>query len=90
MMSESDIKIITRSKVCKITENNVEICHEDNSIETIPCAKVVIAAGFKTDDKLINTLDSALGDALVIIGDAKSPRKIYSAVHEGFHAARLI
>lgn len=90
MISESGIVLKVRTKTTRITEDAVEICDADGKIETIACDNVVIAAGFRTNHVLEQKLKEFLGDRLFVIGDAVAPRKIYTAVHEGFHVARLI
>ena len=63
---------------------------KDGETKQIPCDTVVIAAGFRSDHTLENELIAA-GVDVKMIGEAKvSPGKIYTAVHEGFHAARIL
>lgn len=89
MMTESGINVLDRTRTSKITENHVEVIRPDGKTEELLCDTVVIAAGFRTDHSLENELHMA-GRNVAVIGDAVSPRKIYTAVHEGFHAARLL
>ena len=52
---------------------------------------VVHALGLKSDRTLLDNLRSNLKNADIIpIGDVNKPRKIIQAVHEGYHAARII
>jgi 2-enoate reductase len=49
---------------------------------------VVIATGLKSTNELENQLVGKVKD-LTVIGDAVRPRKVLSAVHEGYHAIRV-
>ena len=79
-----------KTKTTCITDDYVEVCGPDGVSQKIPCDNVIIAAGFRTNHQLEEELKELLEDHLLVIGDAVAPRKIYTAVHEGFHAARLI
>ncbi|MCX5852630.1 MAG: FAD-dependent oxidoreductase [Deltaproteobacteria bacterium] len=50
---------------------------------------VVIAAGYKADRDLYHAIENLVEDT-VMIGDCNAPRKIFNAIHEGYHAARMI
>ncbi len=89
MIRASDIHIITSAKVQGITDHSVIILQADGTTKEIPCDKVIFGAGFRTDHTLEKQLQETVNN-LTVIGDAVAPRKIYDAVHEGFHAARLI
>ncbi|MBN1613808.1 MAG: FAD-dependent oxidoreductase [Deltaproteobacteria bacterium] len=54
----------------------------------IDADSIVLAMGFRPVDTLAEEL-KAKGREVVVIGDAKKPRKVLDAVWEGFHAARL-
>lgn len=51
--------------------------------------KVVIAAGYLSNNELEDELEGKVKD-LSVIGDAASPRKILDAVHEAYHMIRLM
>jgi len=44
---------------------------------------VVLAVGVRSENALYEKLKNRIGE-LHLIGDAKSPRKAYDAIHEGF------
>ncbi len=50
---------------------------------------VVLAAGVSPEDGLYEELKDHVGE-LYLIGDAKSPRKAYDAIHEGFKVGMAI
>lgn len=88
LLAEADVKTITGIRVKEIFADRVEF-QDNDDIRTIPCDTVVIAAGFKADHALEEALEQA-GVSVQSVGDAVKPRKVYDAVHEGFHAARLL
>ncbi|MCI7301725.1 MAG: NAD(P)/FAD-dependent oxidoreductase [Clostridiales Family XIII bacterium] len=90
MIADSNINVLVKTKTTCITDDYVEVCGPDGVSQKIPCDNVIIAAGFRTNHQLEEELKELLEDHLLVIGDAVAPRKIYTAVHEGFHAARLI
>lgn len=88
LLAEARVKAITGIRVKEILADRVEF-QENDHIRTIPCDTVVMATGFKADHALEEALEEA-GISVKSIGDAVKPRKVYDAVHEGFHAARLL
>lgn len=88
MVRESGMDVFDHAKTREITDSFVEF-EKDGEVRRLECDTVVIAAGFRTDHTLENQLKDE-GIDVKVIGDAVAPRKIYTAVHEGFHAARLI
>ncbi len=85
----SNVKIHTSSRVEKITEDGVEFTDGYGRTVKIPADLVVVAAGYRSENKLAAELEGKVKDYRVI-GDAESPRKIINAVHEGFHAIRMM
>ena len=88
MVADRGVKVIAGAKVTNISDNGV-IYEKDGKSETIPCDTVLNAAGFKVNNQLEDALEAAY-DNVVAIGDAVSPRKILTAIHEGYHAVRVM
>jgi pyruvate/2-oxoglutarate dehydrogenase complex dihydrolipoamide dehydrogenase (E3) component len=84
-----DIKIMKEVMVTKIEGNKVFYSYEVNEEEFIIAETVILATGYRSDRNLEQTLNE-LVDEVVLVGDCNEPRKIINAVHEGFHAARMI
>jgi 2-enoate reductase len=84
-----DIKILTEVMVTKIVDNKVFYSHDINEEELIIAENVILATGYRSDRNLEQTLNELVDD-VVLVGDCNEPRKIINAVHEGFHAARMI
>lgn len=55
----------------------------------VPCDMAVLACGYRPNDGLAVELEGRVKD-LSVIGDAEAPRKILTAVHEGYHAIRVM
>ncbi|MGI6584843.1 MAG: FAD-dependent oxidoreductase [Lutisporaceae bacterium] len=88
LLSESNIKICLGTQLCEVKEDRCIISCQGTKEELL-CDNVVLACGFKPEDSLeMQLLDKV--KELKVIGDCVSPRKVYTAVHEGFHAARLL
>ncbi|MBN2282766.1 MAG: FAD-dependent oxidoreductase [Deltaproteobacteria bacterium] len=80
---------LTRARVTEITDDAVHYLDRNGNNISLSVDSVVIAAGYRADDALAKALEQ--GDREVrVIGDCLEPRKIYNAIHEGFHAARRI
>ncbi len=88
MITDSGVETICSARITEIGQDYIEF-NKDNEIKRLDCDTVVLAAGFKSNNELVQELEDVIED-LIVIGDAISPRKIYTAVHEGFHAARII
>lgn len=88
IVAEREIDIIAGARVTAIGDDSI-IYEKDGKKETLPCDQVVIASGYRSNDDLENALAELIDD-LTVIGDAAAPRKILTAVHEGFHAARTL
>ena len=81
-------RIVLGATVTRIEEGAV-IYRQENEEKKIPAALVVTAMGAKPD----NGLEGALMESGIpyrIVGDAKSPRRLLEAIHEGDQAGREI
>lgn len=88
MVAERGVKVIGGARVTRITADSVTF-EKDGQTETIPCDTIFNAAGFTPNDQLEDLLEGEYDD-VVVIGDAVKPRKILTAVHEGYHAIRVM
>ncbi|MDY6906128.1 MAG: FAD-dependent oxidoreductase [Thermodesulfobacteriota bacterium] len=83
-IQECGVEQMNHFQVKEITEKGV--VGEINGEPTIVTADtVVVAIGSKSNTEL---LDKLSGYNVIAVGDAKQPRKIVFAVHEGYMAAR--
>ena len=88
MLAEREIKIVAPAKVKRITSEGV-FYEKEGKDEIVYCDTVIIAAGYKSNNSLADELEDKV-KSLTIIGDASSPRKILTAVHEAYHAIRVM
>ncbi len=87
-LNEAGIKFKVNTKVASISENKV-ILETENKKYDFECDSVVLAVGFKSDSALADSLEG--GDYKVFtIGDYNMPRKVWYAIHEGFHIIRKL
>lgn len=84
----SGIGLQTGARLLEIRDDEVVIEYGDKT-ETIPADTVVMAVGSVPVNGLVKAVDGS-GVQVVTIGDAKQPRKITEAIHEGFEEALKI
>lgn len=88
MLSRYGVKAKTRTKVKEITAEGVTVEQEGKN-ELIKCDTVVLAVGTNSVNPLEEKLKGVV-EKVVVIGDAKTPRKAFEAIKEGFFAASEI
>lgn len=87
-LSEAGIEFRTGTKVVSIADDRVVLENSDGK-EDFACGSVVLAVGFKSNHTLADSLEG--GDYKVFtIGDYNKPRKVWFAIHEGFHIIRQL
>ncbi len=75
------VKILTRTKALAITSEGVKVEGEDGA-DFISADTVVLAVGSRSDNELVNALESRVPE-LHVIGDAKKPQNILTAIRDG-------
>lgn len=88
MVKDRGVKVAAGAKVTKITPDSVTY-EKDGETIVLTCDTVFNAAGFKANNQLEDLLEANY-DNITVIGDAIAPRKILTAVHEGYHAIRVM
>lgn len=88
MLRDRGVAVIAPAKVTSITADSLTL-EQDGVQKVIPCDTVVIAAGYRSNSGLEDALEGKV-KSLSVVGDAVSPRKIMTAVHEAYHAIRLM
>lgn len=85
LLSKANVKVLTNTPVAEIRKNGVSIVDSMGRGRKIEAQTVVLAMGRKSkvDQTLLEAL-KAKGKEIYVIGDAKEPKKILSAVHSGF------
>lgn len=85
-LGELGIQQTNRFRVKEITAKGV-VGEVDGREQLIEADTVVVAIGSRPNTALLNALS---GYDVIPIGDARQPRKIVFAVHEGYEAARNV
>jgi len=82
------VKVLTNTTVVEVKKDGVDVLIPPLERKFIKADTVVLAAG------RVSNLDRGLLEAakraareVYVIGDAKNPRKIIDAIHEGFYTA---
>jgi len=78
----SGIRVMTDSTVKEITEDGV-IYTKEGKDHSLSVQSVVLALGARSNNEIVDELTEA-GIEHLLIGDAKQPRNIMQAIHEGF------
>ena len=77
--------LLTRAKVLSVHGRMVEVRVPAGVITMGPYDKIILAAGYESDCRLLEALEDKA--PFRVIGDAAGPRSILEAVSEGFEAA---
>ena len=88
MARERGVKVVAGAKVAVIADGSVAYEKDGKSV-ALQCDTVLNATGYKANGQLEAFLEDSFADVSVI-GDAASPRKILDAIHEGYHAIRVM
>ena len=88
MVKDRGVKVEANAKVTNITPTSVTF-ERDGKTMTLECDTVLNAVGFRPNNQLEDLLDEKY-DEVAVIGDAVAPRKILTAIHEGYHAIRVM
>lgn len=84
LIDKYEIAIMTESPVIKVKDNGVEVVDKLGCRKLIEGDTIICAAGRKSvlNSELMEDIEQ-----VYVIGDARAPRKITDAIHEGFTAA---
>ena len=83
-LSRFGVEVLVSARVSAITEQGVEL-EQDGEARLLPADTVVLATGSRAESALAEALGEA-GVETVVVGDARSPRRAFEALHEGFKA----
>jgi 2-enoate reductase len=90
LLDDHQVTVLTEANTQKITERGVDFIDQSGEAKTMPADTVVIAVGLKVaDEAFVEILEDNLPETHVI-GDCVKPRKILSAIWEGYRRARVI
>jgi thioredoxin reductase len=83
------VTLLTSVTCEEINEGNVQVTTAEGKQETIPADTVVIAVGYKADDRLYTALKNKVPE-IYCIGDSSEPRRILEATSEGYRTGLAI
>ncbi|WPC76350.1 NAD(P)/FAD-dependent oxidoreductase [Vibrio porteresiae] len=88
MLAKRDIQLLTSARVKQIAADCV-IYEQEGMTQELPCDTVIIAAGYRAENGLEDQLEGKVKE-LAVVGDAVHSRRILDAVHEAWHAIRIM
>lgn len=88
MVAQHGVRVVAGARVTAVTADSLTY-EKDGETVTLACDCVLNAAGFKASDQLEDAC-LAVCEEVAVVGDATAPRKILDAIHEGYHAVRVM
>jgi pyruvate/2-oxoglutarate dehydrogenase complex dihydrolipoamide dehydrogenase (E3) component len=85
-LKAAGVNVRTRSTLVAVEEGN-PVFAAPKGRETLESDLVVLSPGFVPNEALRDDIESACDTEVILVGDAKAPRMIMDAVHEGYIAA---
>jgi len=78
-----DVTLLTRATCEGVREDSVHVTTAEGKKETIQADTVIIAVGYKTNERLYKALEGKVPE-IHCIGDSSQPRRILEAINEGY------
>lgn len=75
--------LLTSATCEEIREGSVQVTTAEGKKETIPADTVIIAVGYKANDRLYKALEGKVPE-IYCIGNSSEPRRILEATSEGY------
>jgi len=85
-----DVSIHAGRRLESVSAEGITVIDRFGSRTSLKVDSVVVAAGFRPDRSLIESLADEPGLEVLEAGDCVRPRKIFDAIHEGHLAAKLL
>ncbi|HEU65424.1 MAG TPA: FAD-dependent oxidoreductase [Chloroflexi bacterium] len=82
-LRSKNVTLLTGATCEEIKEGSVQVTTVEGKKETIPADTVVIAIGYKANDRLYKALEGKVTE-IYCIGDSSQPSKILEANNEGY------
>jgi len=89
LLSDARVEILTGVKAIEIMEKGLKIADKEGKSSLLTANTIVLAVGLRSNNKLWASLEDKMPN-IYAIGDCVEPRRLYSAIWEGFRTARLI
>jgi 2,4-dienoyl-CoA reductase-like NADH-dependent reductase (Old Yellow Enzyme family)/thioredoxin reductase len=84
------VSIHTGKRLESVEDKGITVVDRYGIRTTIPADTVVLAAGFRPNRDLMDSLKNESNLQVFEVGDCVKPRKIFDAIHEGHLAAKLL
>ncbi len=85
-----NVSIHTGRRLESVSDQGITVVDRFGARTTISADTVVLAAGFKPNRELIDSLRKDPKLQVLEVGDCVRPRKIFDAIHDGHLAAKLL
>jgi 2,4-dienoyl-CoA reductase-like NADH-dependent reductase (Old Yellow Enzyme family)/thioredoxin reductase len=79
------VALLTSATCEEIKGSSVHVATADGKKETIPADTIIVAAGYKANDRLYKSLEGKVPE-IRCIGNSSEPRRILEATSEGYQA----
>jgi len=89
LLDDNAVTILTSSNTRRITEAGVYFTDEDGEEKMLEADTIVIAVGMKCNSEMIRDINDKVCEVYAI-GDCAEPRKLLSAMWEGYRKGRLV
>lgn len=89
LISQSEIEVLTGTKVSQITGEGVHVVCPDGSITEIQGDTVAFSIGMRANSDLFDELETS-GIPSYRIGDCRAPKNIMNAIWDAYEVARFI
>lgn len=89
LLDDNNVRMLTNTIAMRITETGVVGAGPNGEEMSLEAENVIVAVGMKSNKELEDTLSDTISEVYVI-GDSVAPRKVLSAIWEGYRTARLI
>ena len=89
LLDDNAVTILTSSNTRRITEAGVYFTDEDGEEKMLEADTIVIAVGMKCNSEMIRDINDKVCEVYAI-GDCAEPRKLLSAIWEGYRKGRLV
>ena len=83
------VTLLTSATCEEIKEGSVQVITNEGKRETMPADTVIIAAGYKVNDRLYKALEGKVPE-ICCVGNSAKPRRILEATSEGYQAGLAI
>ena len=83
------VTLLTGATCEEINEGSVLVTTADGKRATIPADTIIIAVGYKANDRLYKTLEGKVSE-VYCIGNSSEPRRVLEATSEGYQAGLAI